>query len=446
VLLATLGVAAVIAGHFAGWNFGIGVAGWGGMLLSLLLMTVMYFCMIFSLAELASIIPTAGGGYGFARRAFGPTAGYITGVAIAFGYIGASAVITVFISAYCHTLLGIGGWPVHVAVYSLFTAIHVYGVGEALKFSLLLAVLAAMGIVLFVMGMAPFFDARNLLDVPSSELTNNSALLPFGLIGIWAALPFSMSLFLAVEVIPLASEEAKEPKKNVPRGMVTAMLILMTSALLIVFAAPGGSSSAALVDTDAPMIVALSANYGDKSVINLLVNIAALIGLMASLFSIIFAFSRQVFSLSRAGYLPRFLSNTNRRKSPYIAVMIPGLLGFLMSLTGAADQLLIVAFFSANLSYILMMAAHIKLRVHEPDLHRPYVTPGGKVTSCTALLLAALAFSATLLGYDPVWTAVAISVLLAFYLYFVLYSRHHLVAQAPEEEFEALQLADAEIT
>jgi ethanolamine permease len=74
VLLVGLGVAYVISGDYAGWNFGLAQGGWGGMFLATLLMATMYLCMCFSLAELSSMIPTAGGGYGFARSAFGPGA------------------------------------------------------------------------------------------------------------------------------------------------------------------------------------------------------------------------------------------------------------------------------------------------------------------------------------------------------------------------------------
>ena len=93
VLLVGLGVAYVISGDYAGWNFGLAQGGWGGMFLATLLMATMYLCMCFSLAELSSMIPTAGGGYGFARSAFGPWGGFLTGTAILIEYAIAPAAI-----------------------------------------------------------------------------------------------------------------------------------------------------------------------------------------------------------------------------------------------------------------------------------------------------------------------------------------------------------------
>jgi ethanolamine permease len=113
ILLVGLGVAYVISGDFAGWNFGLGEGGWGGLLIATLLMATMYTTMVFSLAELSSMIPTAGGGYGFARRAFGPWGGFLTGTAILIEYAIAPAAIATFIGAYCQSLFGIGGWMIY---------------------------------------------------------------------------------------------------------------------------------------------------------------------------------------------------------------------------------------------------------------------------------------------------------------------------------------------
>ena len=93
VLLAGLGVAYVISGDFAGWQFGLAEAGWGGLLIATLLMATMYTCMVFGLAELSSALPTSGGGYTFARRALGPLGGFATGTAILIEYAIAPAAI-----------------------------------------------------------------------------------------------------------------------------------------------------------------------------------------------------------------------------------------------------------------------------------------------------------------------------------------------------------------
>ena len=163
VLLAGLGVAYVISGDFAGWNFGLAEGGWGGLLIATVLMATMYTCMVFALAELSSTISTAGGGYGFGRRALGPWGGFLTGTAILIEYAMAPAAIVVFIGGYVESLdiFGItSGWPVYLAFYAVFVGIHLIGVGEALKVTFVITAIAVVALLVFVIGMIPSFDAR----------------------------------------------------------------------------------------------------------------------------------------------------------------------------------------------------------------------------------------------------------------------------------------------
>jgi len=75
VLLMSLGVAYVISGDFSGWNYGIANGGWAGMAIAFVVMGAMYLFMVLGLAEMSSAMPTAGAGYGFARRAMGKIGG-----------------------------------------------------------------------------------------------------------------------------------------------------------------------------------------------------------------------------------------------------------------------------------------------------------------------------------------------------------------------------------
>jgi ethanolamine permease len=162
------------------------------------------------------------------------------------------------------------------------------------------------------------------------------------------------------------------------------------------------------------------------------INVVGLSGLIASFFSIIFAYSRQVFALSRAGYLPRFLSVTGKRKVPSLALIVPAVIGFLLSLTGKGDLMVTMAVFGATISYVMMTLSHIILRLNEPALKRPYKTPGGTFTSGATLVLSIVALASTFAagGEVVLWSLVFYGVMVT---YFAVYSRHHLVAQAPEE-------------
>ncbi|MFT5758723.1 MAG: ethanolamine permease [Alteromonadaceae bacterium] len=445
ILLASLGVSYVISGDFAGWNFGLEQGGWGGMLIATILMAVMYTFMIFGLAELSSSIPTAGGGYSFARRAMGPWGGFLTGTAILLEYSIAPAAIAVFIGGYVNEIFGFNGPMVYAACYIVFIGIHLYGAGEALKIMMVITGIACIALLVFAFGLIPYFDYNNLFDIAVNEQAiGASTFLPEGYLGIWSAIPFAIWLFLAVEGVPLAAEETSNPAKDMPKGIITAMVILLVFAVFVLFLAPGVAGSELMKDHGAPLVGALQVAYGENSGIATFVNIVGLFGLVASFFSIIFAYSRQVFALSRAGYLPRFLSVTSNRKVPTMALIVPGIIGFLLSLTGQGDLMITMAVFGATISYALMMLSHIILRKKEPDLARPYRTPGGTVTTGIALVLSLIAFASTFVVSleAALWSGVFYAVLVA---YFVFYSRHHLVAKSPDEEFAAINNAESEL-
>ncbi len=445
VLLAGLGVAYVISGDFAGWNFGLAEGGFGGLLVATILMATMYTCMVFSLAELSSTIPTAGGGYGFARRAMGPWGGFLTGTAILIEYAIAPAAIVVFIGGYVESLdIGItAGWPVYIAFYAVFVGIHLIGVGEALKLIFAITAIAVVALLAFVVGMIGEFDASNLTDIPAEA--GGSDLFPFGISGIWAAFVYGIWFFLAIEGVPLAAEETADPRRDTPRGLIVGMGVLLLFAVLILFIGPGAGGAAAISESDNPLPAAIDAAKGEGTALGDFVNYVGLAGLIASFFAIIFAYSRQLFALSRAGYLPRALSVTTGRKVPAIALILPALVGLLLAgITEDGATMINIAVFGATVSYVLMMMSHILLRQREPNLPRPYRTPGGVATSGVALVLAAAAVVATFL-VDVQAALITLGVYLVAIAYFAFYSRHRLVAQAPEEEFAAIQRAEAEL-
>jgi ethanolamine permease len=451
VLLAGLGIAYVISGDAAGWHFGLGVGGWGGLLIATLLMATMYTAMVFALAELSAAIPTAGGGYAFARRAMGPWGGFLTGTAILIEYTLAPAVVATFIGGYVETLIGFGGPIVYLLCYLVFVGIHLYGVGEALKVMFAITVVAIVAIAAFVIGMIPQFEVANLFNIDPTNAAGASSFLPFGFVGIWAAFPFAIWFFLAIEGVPLAAEETRDPSTDMPKGIIAGMAALLLFAMLILVFGPGGAGSAVFTSDEmlaAPSVLplALEEAYGGTNALSTFVNVAALAALIASFFSIIFAYSRQLFALSRAGYLPRFLSVTSGRRTPWVALVVPAVIGFLLSLNGAdfGVTLLNSAVFGAAISYVLMTLSHIVLRRREPNLERPYRTPGGVITSGVACVLAVLAVIATFI-VDVRAALIMLGLYALFIAYFALYSRHHLVAQAPEEEFATIERAESEL-
>jgi ethanolamine permease len=280
-------------------------------------------------------------------------------------------------------------------------------------------------------------------------------LLPHGPWGIVAALPAAGWFYLAVEGVPQAAEETRDPARDLPRGMIAAMLSLIALSFVVLLLAPAAAGTAALAQSANPLPAAIEAVSG-RGTIYWIVTIVGLAGLVASFFGIIFAYSRQIFALSRAGYFPRWLSRTNRHKAPHWALVVPAIVGWgTIQIVDAwndgkvptADLLMQVAVFAALASYVIMMVSHLVLRRREPAMPRPYRTPGYPLTPMLALVLALVAMSSTLFyGGSAATVVVGAAVMMGVgLLWFVLYSRHHLVAHAPEEEAALVRAAEAEL-
>ncbi|WP_320034533.1 ethanolamine permease [Halarcobacter sp.] len=443
ILLAGLGISYVISGDFAGWNFGIAEAGWGGFAIAAGLMALMYFCLVLSLAEMSASIPAAGGGYSFARQVMGPAGGFLTGLAILIEYALAPAAIVIFIGSAVEALTGFNGPIVYALFYAAFIAIHLIGAGEALKTMMVISGLAVFAILATAIALLGDFDSTKLFDIAASaDVAGATQMLPLGWYGVWAALPFAMWLFLAVEGVPLAAEEAKDPAKDVPKGIIAAMVFLLFTAALVLFLVPSATGAEAIGKSAVPLVDALNAT--GNTTLATTVNVLGLAGLIASFFSIIYGYSRLIFALSRAGYLPRFLSLTSKRKTPTWALIVPGVLGFLASLSGEGDLMLAMAVVGATISYALMSLSHILLRVKNPEMPRPYKTPGGTVTSGIAFVLSLVALTGVY-AFDPRAFVYTIILYIIGALYYFLYSKNHLVAKTADEEFAMLEQAESDL-
>ena len=450
-----LGVGAVISGHFSGWNIGLAVGGWGGMFIATVIIMVMFLGLVFSIAEMSPALPHTGGAYSFARTAMGPWGGFLTGLAENVEYVLTPAVIVFFISSYLSQIFEtpMELLPVYWALaYALFVALNARGVALSFRVTVFVTLAALTSLAVFWVSAIPQFDFSGAaLDIARGGGLlpgGHGPLLPFGFSGALTALPFAVWLFLAIEQLPLAAEESRAPQRDIPRGIIAGMLTLMLSAFLILFLNPGviGVGSHALGQSAEPLLDGFRAIYGGETA--KLLALIAVVGLIASFHTIIFAEGRQIYSLSRAGYFPTFLSLTHGdRKTPHVAMVTGALLGlavmlgvwFLMGAErGTAiigGTLLNMAVFGAMFSYIMQGVSFIRLRRNQPSIDRPYRSPLGQFGAYVTVVIAVITL-AFQLG-DATYRTGVIGVAVWFMLgaaYFHFFGRHRLV-MSPEEKF-----------
>jgi ethanolamine permease len=447
-----IGVAAVISGEFSGWNLGTDTAGFGGMAIATLIVIVMYFTMLFSIGEMSAAMPHTGGAYSFARAAMGPWGGFITGLAESIEYVVTTAVVVYFAADYADGALNAftgANLPMPIwwlVLYAVFIVVN--GLGAAVGFRLAIvvsilsiAILAVFVVVAFSTGS---FHLDNLWNVrPDAGM---STFLPHGFGPVLLVIPFAMWFFLGIEELPLASEETHEPQRVIPRAGVVALITLAVCAIAVFIVNTGVNGAHEIQSSGQPLLDGFALMV-PKSLAGLLA-IFALIGLLASLQGIMYAYGRNLYSLSRAGYYPKFLSLTGKRQTPILALVIGAVIGYVLlvivdraTAAGGTAALvggsivLNIAIWGAVVAYVMQMLSFIVLRRRYPNAVRPYRSPTGIAGAIVAGVIALAIFIAFLFnqGYQIAIAGIAVVYVIGLVL-FGLYGRHHLVL-APEEEY-----------
>lgn len=194
--VAALGIAIAISGNTAGWNYGLAVGGWGGMLLAATAMLVLFLCLTQALAELAAALPAAGGFDGFVRRSFRPSAAYLAGMSVAVALSVGAGLAVSFTEAYLSGWTGIHGWGVKLLIVAVVLLLQLRGAQEAVGLTAVVGLAAIVILVAFCVYMVPTFATARLYTPLGSGARS---LFPHGMAGVAQCIPFALFLFLGVE-------------------------------------------------------------------------------------------------------------------------------------------------------------------------------------------------------------------------------------------------------
>jgi len=406
VTLWGLGVGYVISGMYFGWNLGLPVGGSGGLAIATIFITLMYVSFTFSYTELACAIPKAGGAFDYATRALGKDWGFIGGMAQNIEFIFAPPAIAFAIGAYVELfidvpILAMGSYEVPwvaILAYFVFTGLNISGVEAAAKFELFITVIAVGGLLLFAGTTLPEFSME--------KLSNNA--FPQGYGGIFAAIPFAIWFYLAIEGVANVAEETINPQRNVLIGFGSAILTLVILCILTFASSVGvggwepvvyeaGSS----VTSDAPLPLAIAQVIGTNHWIYTSIIIIGLFGLVASFHGIILSAGRATFEFGRVGYAPASFGKVHpKTQTPANALLFNMLIGIIALLTGKTAEIITIACFGALALYIISMISLFALRKNEAQLERPFKVPFFPTFPAIALIIASVAFLAMTL-YNP---------------------------------------------
>jgi ethanolamine permease len=412
VHLWALAVGLVISGEYFGWNLGWEVAGTGGFLIATLIVTVFYITFIFSFTELTAAIPQAGGPFAYAYKALGPLGGLVAGYATLVEFLLAPPAVAFALGSYMHFLHpSLPVLPVAIGCYVVFTLINFLGIKESAVFSLIVTVLAVAELLLFMGIVAPAFRWENF----------KQDAMPFGWGGVFAALPFAIWFYLAIEGVAMVAEEVQDPQRTIPRGYIYGIVTLVLLALGVMFFTGGVTNWHNLARIDYPLPEAISIVLGKQNNWTKIFAGIGLFGLVASFHGIIISYSRQLYAMARSGFLPEVLATVSKRfRTPYVALLAGGGIGIIALCIGNTGEVITLSALGAVVMYIISMISLLVLRRKQPAMERPFKVPLYPWFPWTALMLAVVCLIA-IVWYN-LWLSVIFfgALVLLLILYMVL--------------------------
>ncbi len=403
-----IAVGLVISGEYFGWSYGWAQAGTLGFLVTTIIVAAMYVAFIFSFTELTAAIPHAGGPFAYSYRAFGPLGGAIAGFATLIEFLFAPPAIALAIGAYLAVQFpGLDQKQAAVGAYLLFVTLNIVGVTIAATFELFVTLLAVGELLVFMGVVAPAFRWANFT---AGGWAGQGQLSVAAIGGMFAAIPFAIWFFLAIEGVAMAAEEAREPRRTIPVAYVSGILTLTVLAFGVMLFAGGAGDWRALSNLNDPLPQAMKIVVGQSSGwLHMLVWLG-LFGLVASFHGIIMGYARQMFALARAGYLPSILARLHPRfRTPHLATISGGVIGIAAIYSdrfiGIAGQpvtasIVTMSVFGALVMYLMSMASLFRLRRTEPGLDRPWRAPLYPLAPAFALALALVALAA-MVWFNP---------------------------------------------
>ncbi len=433
-----LGVGVVITGAYFGWNLGLKDNGPIAMLVASLLVCLLYLAWVLALAELSVAMPFAGGPLGYGRRTSGPLLGFVMGWSMLLECLFAG-IATALATGGCVAYLLNPEAPdpavrvvVGLATVALFFLLQAWGVKEQSWVMMVMTYGAILGLVIFWVMAATHFSWHRIWTDP---------VLPakLGWLAVLKAVPYALWWLVMIETVALAAEEAHEPHRTIPRGLVWGQLTLIGLVVLTLLFACGAADSSEIDSVDYPLLKAMRLIPAAQSGLLFFgFGAIALFGMIASYHGMVFGTSRQGFALGRAGYLPLVLGRVHaRRRTPVPALLACSLItaGFVVAnywFEAAINVAVLVSTLTALIWYILAMLCLFLLRRREPALFNKYRTPLYLVLPVLVVVLST--FAVCLYGIINVKVIPLTVALYAAGLgYFWFWARKRLQQAAPEE-------------
>lgn len=409
-------------------------------------------------AELASMLPIAGSAYTYTYATMGELIAWIIGWDLTLEYALGSATVAIAWSEYLNKLLGLFGVQVPYALchspFQIDEATHAHGIINlpALGILLVLTMLLVRGIqesatintlivvvklviVVLIIGLGwRFIDPANHTPYipPPTEYTDKQGVTHAfgGMMGILGAAGIVFFAFIGFDAVSTAAQEAKNPKRDMPIGILGSLAVCTVLYVLFAHVLTGLAPVEFFrnAGSEASVAQAIERAMPGYKWLSSAVTVAILGGFSSVILVLLMGQSRVFYSLSRDGLVPKAFSELHPRfRTPYKSNLL--FLGFVGLFAGFVPGDIVGDMTSIGtlFAFILVSIGVWILRVKEPQLVRPFRVPALPVVATLgALICGAMIFG---LGW-PNWARLGVWLVIGLAIYFGYGNKRSTLAKA----------------
>ena len=359
-------------GDFMGWNLTIKQGGTLAALIGMWVMGIMYCGQVMMVSEMSTVMPEAGGQYTMAKYLLGPLAAFNVGLMQVFEYAMLEAGDVIVVGQLLNSLdPEIQILPFTILTLLVLAFINYRGAQATLTLNFVITAVAFASIIILLFT-TNFYDPQaTLLDLKT--LTNG---LPYGTLGVMAAVGYSCWFYLGIEGTAMAADECRSPNRSIPLGAIVGLATLMIGGTVTWFVCSGLIPAGELGNSVYPLYDAALAT--GKLFVAVAMFVGSILACLASANGCINDASHAWAALSRDTLLPNvFAKQHPKYKSHYRAIIFLLPISLAFALTGLLDQVVTFSIFSALMVYLLTCLMMFRFRKMYPmgTVKRSFIAP-----------------------------------------------------------------------
>ena len=386
--LIALGVGAIVGTGIL-TLIGVGAAKAGpGVMLSFAIAGLICACAALAYAEVATMIPASGSAYTYSYVVFGELLAWVVGWSLILEYSLVVSAVAVGWSGYASPLLGIpmvfasgpelGGIAniPAVLIIGIVAGMLIYGTKESATVNALLVVVKLLALLMFVVIAFGVFNAANFDPFMPMGFSKQSVPGPDGTtveVGVMAAAAIIFFAFYGFDAIATASEEAKNPDRDLAIGIVGSMILCVIIYMAVAAAAIGALATTVFADSPEPLALILR-GIGHPTAAKLLALSAAL-ALPTVILAFFFGQSRIFLAMARDGLLPEKLAHVSKRGTPARITVFTALVVSVIAALFPLSEIAALANAGTLTAFIAVCAAMLVMRRKRPDAERKFRAP-----------------------------------------------------------------------